>query len=161
MGAGSSSETTFTKPSDREVVITHVFDAPRELVFKTMTDPDLVPKWWGPRRQTTVVDTMDARPGGKWRFVSRDEDGNEFAFRGEYREIVPPERLAYTFEFEGLPGHVSLETVTFEEHDGKTTVTNTALFDTTEDRDGLFESGMQSGATETMDRLGELLASLV
>ncbi|HEV8339685.1 MAG TPA: SRPBCC family protein [bacterium] len=147
-----------TLPSDREVVITRVFDAPRELVFKAFTDPKLIPHWWGPRKYKTTVDKMDVRPGGVWRFVHRGQDGNESAFNGVYREIVPPERLVYTFEWEGLPGHILVETVTLEERDGKTTVTDRAFFETVEDRDGMLKSGMEAGAAESMDRLEELLA---
>jgi uncharacterized protein YndB with AHSA1/START domain len=151
---------TMTLPSDREIVMTRAFDAPRELVFKAYTDPKAIPHWWGPRRYATTVYRMDVRPGGAWRFVSRGADGEEFAFNGVYREIVPPERLVYTFEFEGLPGPVLLETVAFEEHDGRTMLTDTLLFDTVEDRDGMLESGMESGATESMDRLAELLQTM-
>jgi len=160
MAAGSSSLTTFDKPSDREILITHVFDAPRELVWKVMTDPATIPQWWGPRSQKTTVDKMDVREGGSWRFISHGEDGVEHAFHGEYREVVPPERLVYTFEYEGMPGHVSLEQVRYEEHDGKTSMTNTVLFDSMEDRDGMFEAGMESGSRETMERLDELLRTM-
>lgn len=148
------------EPGQQAVVITRVFDAPRTLVFKAFTDPTLIPKWWGPRSHTTTVDKMDVKPGGIWRCVSRDADGNEFAFRGVYREIEAPERLVYTFEFEGMPGHVSLEMVTLEEHNGKTTVTNTVAFHTVEDRDGMLASGMEGGATESMERLAELLRAM-
>jgi uncharacterized protein YndB with AHSA1/START domain len=147
-------------PSDREIVMTRVFDAPRELVFKVCTDPTLIPQWWGPRILTTTVDKMDVRPGGVWRFVQRDPGGNEFAFNGEYREIVPPARIVQTFEFEAMPGHVVLETVTFEDHDGKTKLTVTSLFQNVEDRDGMLQSGMEAGATESHDRLAELLAKV-
>ncbi len=149
-----------TTPSDREIVMTRVFDAPRERVFKACTDPNAIPRWWGPSRYTTTVDTMDVRPGGAWRFISRDADGTEFAFKGVYREIVPPERSVQTFEFEGMPGHVSVETMTLEEHDGKTTLTITSLFDSVEDRDGMLQSGMEVGAAETYDRLEDLLGSM-
>jgi len=148
---------TFTTPSDREVVITRIFDAPRELVFKAYTDPVLVPKWWGPRGFSTIVDKMEVRRGGVWRFVQRGEDGKEYAFNGVYREIVPPERLVQTFEFEGMPGHVLLQTATFEDQGGKTKLTTTALFQAMEDRDGMLKTGMKEGATETLDRLAELL----
>jgi uncharacterized protein YndB with AHSA1/START domain len=142
-------------------VLTRTFDAPRALVFETMTDPALVPKWWGPRGYTTVVDKMDLRPGGQWRFVQGLPDGRQTGFRGVYREITPPERIVYTFEWEGLPGHVSTETVTFEERDGRTTLVNTVRFDSVEDRDGMLRSGMEKGASETMDRLEALLAERV
>jgi len=151
---------TLTIPSDREIVMERVFDAPRELVFKAYTEPNLIPKWWGPSYLTTTVDKMEVKPGGVWRFVQRDADGNEYAFNGEYTEIVPPERLAYTFEFEGMPGHVLLETVTFEEQGGKTKVKVLSLFDSVEDRDGMLQSGMEAGANESYDRLAELLATV-
>lgn len=147
------------EPGKPEIVMTCMFDAPRELVFKACTDPDLVPQWWGPKRLTTTVDKMDVKPGGVWRFVQRDSSGSEYAFNGVYREIVSPERLVYTFEFEGMPGHVMLETLTFEEHDGKTKLTDTSVFDTVGERDGMLESGMEEGAAESMDRLAELLGS--
>lgn len=161
MVAKSSSTTTFSTPSDREIMMTRVFDAPRELVFNAYTDPRAIAQWWGPRAYTTVVDQLDLRPGGTWRFINRNAEGVEFGFRGEYREIVPPERLVSTFEFEGMPGHVALNTAIFEEHDGKTTVTATSLFETVEDRDGMLNSGMESGARESWDRLAEYLQSQV
>ena len=161
MSQKSSSASTLTLPSDREIVMERVFDAPRELVFKAYTDPNLIPKWWGPRKYTTTVDKMDVRVGGAWRFVQRDADGHEYAFNGVYREIAPPERLSYTFEFEGMPGHVLVETVTFEERDGKTKVIVTSLFASVEDRDGMLHSGMEQGANESQDRLAELLETLV
>ncbi len=145
------------KREEREVVNERIFDAPCELVWKVYTDPELVPKWWGPKYLTTTVDKMDVRVGGVWRFVQRDQDGKEYAFNGDYREIVPHERLVYTFEFEGMPGHVLIETITFEELDGKTKMTDTAHYQTIEDLDGMLESGMEEGATETMDRLAELV----
>lgn len=153
----TGSKLKVTTPSDREIVLTREFDAPRDLVFKAMTDPDAIPKWWGPRRFVTIVDKMDVRPGGVWRFINRDADGTEYAFNGVYQEIVPPARLVYTFEFEGFPGHVSLETIVFEERDGKTTSVDTIVFDSKEDRDGTLQSGMVSGAAETLDRLAELV----
>lgn len=156
--AGSTS--ALTLPSDREIVMERVFAAPRALIFKAYTDPNLIPKWWGPRYLTTTVDKMEVKVGGVWRFVQRDADGNEYAFHGEYREIVPPDRLAYTFEFEGMPGHALLETVTFEEREGKTKVTVTSLFQSVEDRDGMIQSGMEAGANESADRLAELLETL-
>jgi uncharacterized protein YndB with AHSA1/START domain len=161
MNQTSSATPTLTLPSEREIVMTRVFNAPRELVFKAYTDPELIPRWWGPRRYTTTVDKMDVRVGGVWRFVQRDAAGNMYAFNGAYREIVPPERLSYTFEFEGQPGHILVETVIFEEHDGQTKVTVTGSFESVEDRDGMLHSGMEAGANESNDRLAELLATLI
>ena len=148
---------TLTLPTDREIVMERTFDAPRARVFEVYTDPKLIPLWWGPRRYTTTVDKMDVRPGGLWRYVSRGADGTEFAFHGTYREIKRPERLVSTFEFEGMPGHVVVDTATFEERGGKTKVTVTSRFESVEDRDGMLKSGMEDGAAETWDRLAELL----
>ena len=155
--SSSKNLTEFTKPSDVQVVMTRVLDAPRERVWKAYTEPKLIPRWWGPRYLTTTVDKMEVRPGGAWRFVSRAPDGSEFGFRGTYREIVQLERITWTFEFEGMPGHISVETVTFEEHGGKTKVTVNSVYASKEDRDGMVATGMEKGATETMDRLSELL----
>src|SRR5688572_18911430 len=99
--------------SDLQVAMSRVFDAPRELVFKAYTDPQAVAHWWGLRSTTTLVDKMDVRPGGEWRYVQRDADGNEHGFHGEYREVDPPARLVSTFEWEGMPGHVMVDAVTF------------------------------------------------
>jgi uncharacterized protein YndB with AHSA1/START domain len=158
--ATSKNTSTLTTPSEREIVMSRIFDAPRELVFKAHTDPKLIPLWWGQRSATTIVDKMDVRPGGEWRFVQREADGTEYGFKGIFREIVPPERIVQTFEFEGMPGHIVTDTITLEEVDGKTRVTTTSLFDTVEDRDGMLNSGMESGANESWDRLAELLATL-
>jgi uncharacterized protein YndB with AHSA1/START domain len=160
MSNTSRSATTLTLPSNQEIVMARVFNAPRELVFKAHTDPNLIPKWWGRRNYTTTVDKLDLRVGGAWRFVQRDADGNEYAFNGVYREIVSPERLSYTFEFEGMPGHVLVETLTFEEQDGKTRLTVTGLYQSAEDRDGMLQSGMEEGANESYDQLAELLEAL-
>ena len=155
------SKTTFiAEPGKQEIVMTGVFDAPRERVFKAYTDPNVIPQWWGPKSFTTIVDKMDVRHGGVWRFIQRDPDAHEYAFRGVYHAASPPDRLVQTFEFEGIPGHVSLETVTFEEHEGKTTLTGRSVFQTVEDRDLALQSGMEEGASETMDRLAEYLESV-
>ena len=150
----------FTKPSDREVVMTKVFAAPRELVWKAYTDPKLIPRWWGPRYLTTTIDKMEAKPGGAWRFVSRGPDGSEFGFHGVFREVVKPERLSWTFEFEGAPGHVSVDTVRFEEFEGGTKVTVTSVFQNKADRDRMVASGMEGGMTESAERLAELLEGI-
>ncbi len=154
-----SGATTVTTPTDREIVSERVFDAPRDRVFAAYTDPALIPRWWGPRRMTTIVDRMEVRPGGAWRFVMREPDGAERGFRGVYREVTPLERIVQTFEWEGLPGHVIVETATFEDLGERTRVRTTSLFHTTEERDGMLASGMEGGMTESHDRLAELLAS--
>lgn len=141
----------------QEVIIDMIFEAPRELVYRLYTDPGLVPRWWGPRSQITTVDMMDVSEGGQWRFVSRDADGNEYGFHGVYHEVKPPERIVDTFEFEGMPGHVLLETVTFEERDGRTHVRDESVFQTVEDRDGMLHSGMEEGSRASVERFAELL----
>jgi uncharacterized protein YndB with AHSA1/START domain len=147
-----------TKPAEREIGSERVFDAPRERVFAAFTDPQLIPQWWGPHGVTTIVDRMDVRAGGDWRFVCRNSDGSEQAFRGTYREITPPERIVNTFEWEGMPGHVCVETTTFEDLGGRTKLTTNTLFHTVEERDGMLEAGMETGLNESYERLDELLA---
>ena len=138
--------------------MSRVFDAPRELVWKACTDPELLPKWWGPRYLTTVVDKMDVKVGGVWRYIQKDAEGNEYAFNGVFKEVAQPERLTYTFEFEPMAGHISTETITFEAlPDGKTRIMTRTVFDTLEDLEGMLQSGMEGGAVETWDRLEELL----
>jgi len=153
-----SAETVFSiEPGRQEVVASRDFAAPPDLVFRTCTDPASLPLWWGPRDLTTTVEVMEPRTGGRWRFVQRDPQGNEFAFHGVYHEVTPG-RIVDTFEFEGMPGHVLLETTTFEAVDGGTRMTVTSVFQSTADRDGMVASGMQHGMTESHDRLAELLA---
>jgi len=152
---------TLTVPSDREIVMTREFDAPRELVFKAHSNCEHMAKWWGPRKYTLTVCEMDFRAGGAYRLVHRGPDGEEHGFRGEFREIVAPERIVWTFEYEGMPGHVSVDTLTLEDIGaGKTKLTAHSLFDSIEDRDGMLQSGMETGAAETWDRLAELLETL-
>jgi uncharacterized protein YndB with AHSA1/START domain len=145
-------------PSEREIRLEREFDAPRERVFAVMIDPALISEWWGPRGTTTAVDQMDVRPGGAWRYVVRNADGSETAFRGTYREIVAPERMVQTFEWEGMPGHVSVDTAVLEDLGERTRLVTTSLFHTIEERDGMLASGMEGGAGETYARLEELLA---
>jgi uncharacterized protein YndB with AHSA1/START domain len=143
---------------DREIVTERVFNAPREKVFQAFVDPDLVPKWWGRRVDTTTVDRMDVRVGGDWRFVTDGPDGSH-AFRGTYRAIEPPELVEWTFEWEGMPGYVAVETARFEDlGDGQTKVSTRTLFHTTEERDGMLASGMEIGMGESYEKLDELLA---
>ena len=156
----NSAATTLTTPSDREIVITRVFDAPRSLVFEAWTRPDHVTRWYGPRDFTLSVCDIDLRVGGAYRFVLRGPDGKDYGFKGVYREIVPPERLVYTDGFEGMPGHEALVTLTFDEYDGKTTLTSTSLYKTVEDRDAHIKAGMEQGMRETLDRLAEHLHTL-
>ena len=149
------------EPGDHAIIMARVFNAPRELIFTVMTDPKRIPHWWGQRNTTTIVDKMDVQAGGLWRYVQRDQQGNEFAFHGVYHAITAPERVVNTFEFEGMPGHVLLETMTLEAQADRTTkLTVTSVFQSVADRDGMLSSGMEAGANESYDRLDELLAKL-
>jgi uncharacterized protein YndB with AHSA1/START domain len=151
---------TLTLKSDLEVEITRVFNAPRRLVFEAHTKPEHMQRWWGPRNTTMVGCEMDFRAGGSYRYVLRKAGGQQYAFRGEYREVVAPERIVQTFEFEGMPGAAIEETLTFTEHEGRTTLTVTSKANSIAVRDGLVHSGMEKGAAETYDRLEEHLGSL-
>ena len=153
-------QTRVAAEGDREIVTERVFDATRESVFQAFVDPDLIPQWWGRRTDTTTVDKMDVREGGEWRFVTDGPDGNT-AFRGVFRAVQPPERLEQTFEWEGMPGHIVVETATFEVlGDGRTKVSTRSLFHTTEERDGMLDAGMQKGLDESYAALDALLATL-
>lgn len=144
-------------PCTQEVVITRIINAPREVVFKTVTDPLLIPKWWGPRRFDTKVLQMHVLPGGNWRFVQRDNQGKEYGFHGVYHEVRFPERLVYTSEFEGMPGHISLVSDKFTERDGQTMITSKTVFQSVDDRDQMLQWGMEDGSTEITTRLNEML----
>jgi uncharacterized protein YndB with AHSA1/START domain len=149
-----------TLPSELEIVMTRVFDAPRRLVFEAHSKPEHIKQWWGPRGFVVTSCEMDFRPGGAWRIIHRGPDGQDYAFRGEFREIAPPERIVQTFEFEGAPGHISVETLTMVEHAGRTTLTSRSVFDSVEARDAMLNSGMEGGAAEALDRLEEYLPAL-
>lgn len=146
-----------TTPSDTEIRTSRTFDAPRELVFAAHTQAEHIKHWWG--RGNPLDVEIDFRVGGTYRFVEHAE-GQEHGFRGEFREISAPERIVQTFEYEGMPGHIAVDTYVFTEHDGKTTVTATSRFDTTEDRDGMLSSGMEQGAEQSYLALDKYLANL-
>jgi uncharacterized protein YndB with AHSA1/START domain len=148
------------EPGKQVIVVMRFFEAPRERVFKAYTNPKLIPQWWGPGRLTTTVDQMDVRPGGVWRFVQRDSHGDEFAFHGVFHTIESPGQIVDTFEFEGTPGHVLLETMTFEDHGNRTKLVGNIVFQSVEDRDSMIQSGMEAGQAESMDRLEQLLAAM-
>jgi uncharacterized protein YndB with AHSA1/START domain len=160
MSTTTSPATTLTMPSDREIVIERVFNAPRTLVFEAVTKPEHVARWYGPRRLSIVGCEIDLRVGGSWRYVLRDADGNDYGFSGVYREIVPPERIVTTEGFEAMPGHEYVVTMTLDEQDGQTKLRSHLLYQNAADRDGHIQSGMEPGMRETMDRLAELLATL-
>lgn len=151
-------KSTVTLPAEREIHVERVFDAPRDRVFAAYADPELIPRWWGPRSTATIVEEMDARTGGIWRFRARMEDGSEIVFRGVYREVTVPERIVQTFEWDGMPGYVSIDSVAFEDLGDRTRVVSNSIFHAPEERDGMLEAGMESGMNETFDRLDELLA---
>ena len=140
--------------------ITREFDAPRDLVFKAYTDPELLVQWLGPRKYKMTVESWDVRDGGKWRYINSDDDGNEWGFRGVFHGDQTPDGMVQTFEFEGWPGNVSLESLIFEENDGKTVIRNHSVYQTVQARDAMVESGMEGGVNEGFDRLDELLAKL-
>jgi uncharacterized protein YndB with AHSA1/START domain len=154
--AGTSRITT---PADREIRIERIFNAPRDRVWRAFTDPALVAQWWG-RGNKLVIERMEVERGGHWRFVEHSPDGVH-GFEGRYREVTPPERIVQTFEWDGMPGHVVIETATFEDlGDGRTKVVNTSLFHTTEERDGMLKSGMEQGVDQSYAALDKLLAGL-
>ena len=151
-------KSTVTLPGEREIHVERIFEAPRDRLFAVYTDPELIPRWWGPRNTATIVEEFDVRTGGFWRFLTRTEDGSEIVFRGVFREVSAPERIVQTFEWDGMPGHVSVETATFEDLGDRTRIVSTSIFHTPEERDGMLESGMERGMNETYARLEELLA---
>jgi len=148
-----------TTPSDREVVLERVFDAPRELVFDALTKPDLLRRWYGPAGWSLIGCEIDLRVGGKWRFVSRRPDGKTIGQHGVYREIVPGQRLVNTESWEDWDPGETLVTVELTERGGKTTLRSTALFPSKEVRDTVLKSGMEPGAAELYDKLAALLAA--
>jgi uncharacterized protein YndB with AHSA1/START domain len=148
---------TVTTPSDTTLRMTRTFDAPRDLVFAAHTQAEHLKHWWG--RGNPLDVQIDFRVGGKWRFVET-ADGEQHAFRGEFREINAPETYTWTFEYEPLAGHVAVERVDFTEQDGRTTVTSLTTFDSKADRDGMLESGMESGAEQSYRALDDYLAKI-
>lgn len=152
--------TTFTMPSDTEIRMTREFDAPAALVFEASTRPEHIRRWWGLRDHEMTVCDIDLRPGGAWRWVLRDREGNEVGFHGVYQEIDRPGRIVHTECFDPAPDDESLVTVTFDERDGRTLMTSTSRYSSKEVRDMVIRSGMESGAAESLDRLAELVATL-
>jgi uncharacterized protein YndB with AHSA1/START domain len=142
------------------IEITREFAAPRDLLFRAHVDPDLLVQWLGPRRMTMTIDYLDARDGGRWRYVHRDTDGAEYGFHGVYHGAPSPNGIVQTFEWEGAPGHVSLETATFEERGGTTLLRLRSVYQSVEDRDAMVQSGMETGVNEGYERLDELIARL-
>ena len=152
-------EATITTPAEREIRIERVFDAPIARVWRAYTDPELIAQWWG-RGNKLDVERMEVERGGHWRFVEHGPEGSH-GFEGRFREVTPMERVVQTFEWDGMPGHVAVETAEFTDlGDGRTKVTTTSLFHTAEERDGMLSSGMEIGLNESYAALDELLATL-
>jgi uncharacterized protein YndB with AHSA1/START domain len=150
---------TITTPSEREIHIERIFDAPRERVWKAVTDPALIAQWWG-RGNKLVIERYEPEPGGHWRFVEHSPQGVH-GFEGRFREITPIERVVQTFEWDGMPGHVVVETMVLEDlGDGRTKVVNVSLFHTKEERDGMLQSGMEQGLNQSYAALDGVLARL-
>jgi uncharacterized protein YndB with AHSA1/START domain len=161
LGGSTMSKTEYViEPGKQEILITRMFDAPRELVFKAFTDPELIKEWWGPRELSTTIDKFEPRKGGEWRFIQRDAAGNEYGFHGVHHDVVAPERIVTTFEFEGVPGHVLLQTAAFESIGQKTKLVTQSIYQSVADRDGMVASGMKRGSDDSMDRLSELLETM-
>jgi uncharacterized protein YndB with AHSA1/START domain len=165
MAMTSSQTATVTLPTDEQILITREFDAPKHLVFEAYTKPELVKRWWHAKRGEAQVAEIDLRVGGTWRYVMIADDGTEVGFHGEYREIVPDERIVSTEVYEGMPQgdypeEATLNTVTFSEEDGRTTITILVEARTKEIRDAIIASGMEDGLQDALDLLEEVAVSL-
>jgi uncharacterized protein YndB with AHSA1/START domain len=165
VGVTSSGTATVTLPTDEQILITREFDAPKHLVYKAWTTPELVKRWWHANRGEVTIAEIDLRVGGMWRYVSVTPDGFEVGFHGEYREIVPNERIVSTEVYEGVPQgegpeEGTLNTATFAETEGRTTVTVLVEAPSKEIRDAIMESGMEAGLQDALDLLEEVAVSL-
>lgn len=149
------------EPGVPQILTAREFDAPRDLLYRAFTEPDLLVQWLGPRRLTMEIDRFELRDGGTWRYLHKEEGGTAYGFHGVFHGEPSLDGLVQTFEFEGAPGNVSLDTVTFEEHDGGTTVRSNSVFQSVEARDAMVESGMADGMEQGYERLEELLAKLI
>lgn len=150
---------TLTTPTDRELRIERIFDAPRPRVWRAMTDPELVKQWWG-RGNPLTVERLEVERGGHWRFVEHSDDGDH-GFEGRFREVVPPEKLSMTFEWDGAPGHTVVQTIMLEDMgDNRTRMVSTSMFFTKEDCDAMMSSGMEGGMNESYQALDRVLAAM-
>jgi uncharacterized protein YndB with AHSA1/START domain len=155
----SKSVFTFDK-ENLEVRVERIYNATPERIYEAYTTPEQIAQWWGPAQYKTTVDQMDVRVGGTWRFVHTGDDGQTAGFHGEYKELDPPHKIVDTFEYEGMPGHVLVETTTFEPlPDGTTKLTTVSKYDNLQDLEGMISTGMEAGLTESQDRLEKLLAA--
>ena len=160
MSNATQNKLTVESLGERQIRSERVFNAPREKVYGAMTDPDLIPKWWGRHVDTTTVEEMDVRVGGRWHFVTEGPDGKH-GFSGIFRELDAPSRVVQTFEWDGMPGYISVDASELEDlGDGRTRVVTTSTFHFTEERDGMLSAGMEIGMGETYDRLEGLVATL-
>ena len=160
--SGKNKTTITAEPGRQELFITREFEAPRELVYRAHTDPELYARWLGPRGYEMRLETFEPVSGGRYRYIHKDQAGNEFAFHGVFHEISP-ERMIQTFEFEGLPesGHVVLDTMRLEDlPGGRTRITIQSVYQSVEDRDGMIQAGMEHGVNEGYERLDEVLAGM-
>jgi len=156
----TANEMTVTTPVERQIRIERIFDAPRDLVWRSLTEPDLICQWWG-RGRKTVVERMEVRRGGHWRFIVNGKDGRDHGFEGRYREVSPPNRLVWTSEWDGMPGYVAVDTVELEDlGDGRTKLINTSLLMTEEERAMALKSGMLEGVRDSYLALDRLLENL-
>ncbi|HJU89050.1 MAG TPA: SRPBCC family protein [Gemmatimonadaceae bacterium] len=154
--AKSSRAAIVTTPSDREIRIERVFEAPRDRVWRAFTERELVAQWWG-RGNKLVIERLEVERGGHWRFVEHSDEGVH-GFEGRYREVTPQSKIVQTFEWDGMPAYVVLETIEFHDlGDGRTKVVNVSLFFTSEERDGMLQSGMEQGLNESYEALDRLL----
>jgi uncharacterized protein YndB with AHSA1/START domain len=148
------------EPGIPQIIITREFAAPRELLFRAYTEPELLARWLGPEQLTITVNQLDVRHGGRWRFTHYDADGRGYVFHGLYHGTPTPERIVQTYEFDAQPGHVYLNTITFEQHGATTTLCQNTVFQTVEVRDGYVRSGMETGFSASMAKLDDLVTHL-
>jgi uncharacterized protein YndB with AHSA1/START domain len=160
MAMTSSRKAVVTLPTDTQILITRTFDAPRHLVFKAYTTPELIKRWWSGDRGEVTIAEVDLRVGGTWRYVMTANGGFEVGFHGKFREIVPNERIVSTEIYEGMPEAEALDTATFTEEDGRTTLTILVRHRSKEFRDAHINSGMEAGLQEAMDHLEQVAVSL-
>jgi len=160
VAVASSGTAVVTLPSDTQILITREFDAPRHLVYRAYTTPELIKRWWTGDRGKMTIAEVDLRPGGSWRYAMIANAGFEVAFHGQYREVVLDERIVSTEVYEGAPDAEAVSTVTFSEKDGRTTVSILVQHTTKEHRDAHINSGMEAGLQEAMDHLEQVAISL-
>src|SRR6266576_228614 len=156
----SSGTAVVTLPTETQILITREFDAPKHLVFKAYTTPEFIKRWWSGNRGKVTSADVDLRVGGKWRYVMTANEGFEVAFHGEFKEIVPNERIVSTEVYEGMPDGEALDTTTFSDVDGRTVLTISMQMASKQDRDAVINSGMEAGMQEAMDHLEEVVTSL-